>query len=83
MRDMTICAKCKHFLGKERGTPREDIWYNHFCTASPRKVEIDPVTGKERYYAVNDLGQEYYTHEKYMFCRDVNKGNCPKFEPLN
>ena len=69
----TICKKCKFFLiGKEhRKTPRELVWYNLYCKASPLAPAVDPVLGGTVYD--NDLPYEH--------CRDVNTaGHCPKFE---
>lgn len=75
----TVCANCIHFHNREDG-PRTGIWYNQFCKVSPREKTVDPVSGKTGYKGVNDFGQEYLTDEPYRNCRDINKGNCPRFE---
>lgn len=67
---MAICYKCKHFMNAEPTGPRCDIWYNHFCKASPLKKFTNPVTGME----------ETNTDTGFEHCREVNKGDCPKYE---
>ena len=76
----TVCIKCKLHFDHEKGSPREHVWYNHYCKANPRERVIDPVTGIEGYGGVNDLGGFYITDEKYRHCRDLNKGMCPLFQ---
>lgn len=78
----TICGDCRHFLNREPTGPRSDVWYNHMCSASPRPDAIDPVTGKHGYAGKNDLGGAFVTDERYMFCRDVNTGNCSLFDKV-
>lgn len=77
---MTFCKTCKHHIAAEQNTVRADIWYNHFCAASPRVSVTDPVTGKGGYSETNDLGRAVITDNKYRYCRDVNNGDCQLFE---
>ncbi len=74
-RPKTICAECIHFINQG------PIWYSQFCAASPLEKAIDPVTGAETYMATNSLGMHTTSDNAYQYCRDVNDGNCPKFEP--
>ena len=76
---VTICTQCVHFMNLKPRSPRAHIWYNHLCKATPLPTTIDP-DGKKRFYAVNDLGQEYFSDNQYQYCREVNNGNCPKFQ---
>lgn len=78
---VTICKQCRHFLNREPGSAREDVWYNHLCQATPLPTKIDPYDGQEKPYGQNDFGDEYFSPDrKFEFCRKVNDGNCPKFE---
>lgn len=78
--EVTVCTQCAHFMNLEPGSAREHVWYNHLCQATPLPKKVDPYDGKEKSYGVNDLGQEYYTENKFQYCRDVNDGRCPKFQ---
>lgn len=74
---MITCCKCLHFM--LNGDP---VWYNAFCRATPRERAIDPVFGQVRYKGVTDLGNTYYTGDKYFNCSHVNTaGRCQKWEP--
>lgn len=75
-KELTFCKNCKHSICKSRGS---DIWYNWVCGASERKPAVDVVTGKSGFEGVNDLGTKYVTDEQYLYCRDVNDGNCKKY----
>ncbi len=75
----TICYACRHFKNLEPNSPRQDVWYNHICTASPRKQDKDPVTGRIMSVGVNAAGDTYYTEERFAYCRDINKGSCEKY----
>ena len=77
---MTICKKCKNFkmLNKNNGA---DCWYNHVCKANKLPVEIDPIDGREKPCSYNDLGDKYFSEDKYEYCRDINNGNCQNFIP--
>lgn len=73
---MTACKDCIHLLLKrEPGvfivnrTSASPIWYEMYCQASPIPPEFDPYTGK--------LEKQ---NEGFHFCRDINTGDCPKFE---
>lgn len=79
-RMQTICTQCAHHIQAEDIPSRQDIWYNHLCGASPLPTKIDPVTGKRAHYDENSIG-EGPTMSEFYYCRDVNKGNCPKFSP--
>lgn len=79
---ITVCFRCKFFLNKEPNTPRADVWYNHLCQKRPLLKGINPVTGKPQYIASNDLGQYHYTDQEFVFCRDINNGNCQDFEEM-
>ena len=77
---ITICIKCEHFVNLEPASPREHIWYNHLCKASPLPTKIDPYDGKTKRYTVNGLGNEYFTENQFEYCRNVNDGKCSKFQ---
>lgn len=79
---MTICANCKHFINKEPGTPRSNVWYNHLCGAVELPTKIDPVDGQEKHYSKNDLDQEHFTDNTHQYCRKINDGHCRHFDPL-
>lgn len=76
----TVCYQCKHFHNEEPTGPRKDIWYNHFCKASPLPIAMNPVTGEMQSKSSNDLGTTIYTDRGFKFCRDVNDGNCELWE---
>ncbi len=80
MPEMTICVDCKHFRNQEPSGPRRDVWYNHFCAASPLPKGQDPVTGKVQQVTSNDLGTQGYTDDEFYHCRDMNGGKCSKWE---
>lgn len=69
---MTICYECKNFINLAQNSCREHIWYNHICLASPSRTRVNPVTGMTEFIEGDESG--------YMYCRDVNFGNCDKFE---
>lgn len=76
----TICTECAYFYNKEPGSPREDVWYNHLCQASPLPMGRDPYDGKMKPCNQNSFGEKYFTSEKYNYCRDTNpKGECNLF----
>lgn len=79
--EVTICTQCEHFMNREPTGPRTDIWYNHFCLASPLPKKVNPYNGALQPCDVNDLGGEYFTSpdEGFKNCRYVNDGKCPKF----
>jgi nucleoside 2-deoxyribosyltransferase len=79
---VTICTNCANFMNK---VPGSTIWYNHYCAANPLPRKIDPYDGKLKAHCVNDLGGGYFTDddEGFMHCRDINKGACSKYEPVN
>lgn len=68
----TVCYNCRNFFNAEPIGSHSDIWYNHYCLASPKPRKIDPVTGKERNAA----------YDRYRYCRDVNTGNCKLYEQI-
>jgi len=76
-----LCVNCdfhKHII-KNSSAP--NVWYNHFCSANPRKCAINPVTGEACFMGVNDFGQKYYTKDAFKYCRDINKdGECLDFK---
>ena len=76
----TICALCQSFLNLEPDSPREDVWYNHLCKASPLEERVDPVTGKPGFAATSDLGQDFVSDRQYQYCHNVNKGFCPLYK---
>ncbi|MGE0626815.1 MAG: hypothetical protein AB7O43_03260 [Hyphomicrobiaceae bacterium] len=78
----TFCTKCLHFMNREPEGARKDIWYNHYCKASPLKRRIDPLDGVSKPHTTNSFGMHIFVDEEYQHCRDVNDGNCPKFQPL-
>lgn len=75
----TICVKCKH----HNGAQPQEAWYNHKCLhpLEKRPIEVDPVTGIQVYAVKNSLGLVSITDESSPYCRDINQGNCPMFEP--
>jgi hypothetical protein len=78
----TICAKCANLYRKEPpSSPRYNIWYNLLCMASPLPEVVDPVSGETGYASTNDLGRGVIGENPWMYCRDVNHGNCPKYYP--
>ena len=77
---VTVCTTCLHFYNREPGGPREHVWYNHLCKASPLPTKVDPYDGVVKSYGMNDLGMEYFSGEKFAYCRDVNDGKCPKWQ---
>lgn len=79
MSEHAICRNCKNARCEEKGS---NIWYNWYCTASPREEATDYVTGEKGFKGVNDLGGEYVTNEQFFHCRDINKnGQCEKYIP--
>jgi len=78
--EVTVCTRCVHFVNREPGSVREDMWYNHLCKATPLPVRIDPYDGKEKHYSTNDLGKEVFSRDEFQYCREVNDGQCPKFK---
>ena len=71
---VTVCTQCVHFMNLEPGSPREHIWYNHLCKATPLPTKVDPCDGKTKPHGVNDLGGEYFTENRFQYCRNVNDG---------
>ena len=65
----TICTQCVHLLNLEPGSVREHVWYNHLCKAVPLPTHIDPYNGKE----ITNSGN------KFQYCHEVNRGDCPYF----
>jgi hypothetical protein len=65
----TACRNCRHLRNINANPAAPNIWYSLLCTATPLPQRFDPYSGKVRHD-----GQEF------AFCRDVNNGNCPKFE---
>ena len=78
--EATVCTQCVHFINREPDSPREQVWYNHLCEATPLPTKVDPYDGKTKPYGSNDLGGEYFTENQSRYCRDVNDGTCPKFQ---
>jgi hypothetical protein len=75
----TACVDCKNLIITVNGNP--DIWYNHFCQASPRAKVRDPFSGELAYGGVNDFGGSYTTDEQYEYARNVNThGACDLFD---
>ncbi len=79
----TVCKRCENMVvgpcGGKYGPPW-DVWYNLTCKAYPRKKVVCPLTGKDAYEGVNDLGNAYTTDEPYDYCRNHNQGNCSAFK---
>ena len=71
----SICTECSHFGDPDREAVRPHVE----CLASPNPTAIDPVSGKELPYADNDFGRRYFGATAYKLCRDVNTGDCPRF----
>ena len=67
----TICIQCRYFLDVSEGV-NTNVWYHNFCAATPHRRWIDPVTGEET--TANG--------RRYAYCRDVNDGDCPKYNPV-
>lgn len=63
--ELTFCVNCKNH--KLCGS---DVWYNHFCLASPNEKIMDFVRGKEE-----------YQNNKFEYCKEVNiDGHCEKYQ---
>lgn len=77
----TICKNCRHHVNNMSNPNAPDVWYNQVCAVHPLPTKVDPVSGDEKPYGTNSLGKEYVTDEPFRFCRDINHGHCPKFEP--
>lgn len=69
---ITACIKCQHFFNAGKDTGWKNMWYNHFCLASPIPISsrFDSTTGRR------------LKSTEYRFCLDVNDGNCPKFKAI-
>ena len=82
--NVSVCKNCKHFRNLEPDSPRAHVWYNHVCARSPKPKKIDPYDGKLKPWGKNDLGGKvFYSEEKeFQYCRDVNDGQCRKFEEI-
>ena len=74
----TICVQCKHYCGPGKLHP----WHRHRCTHPDfeKQQEQDPVTGDIGFAGRNDLGRVAIDDERYPYCRDINHGNCEKFD---
>lgn len=77
---MTICQNCIYFQNIAKNGFNSDVWYNHLCKASPLPREINPTTGENVPVQFNSLGMKYVSPNDYEFCRNVNDGNCPKYQ---
>lgn len=71
---MTICFKCKHLIKEHR---KARIWYSLGCERHVREKTVCPVTGD---MVAEDSGV-IIRGETYRYCRDVNRGECPDYEP--
>lgn len=78
--EVTICTQCVHLMNLEPGSPREHVWYNHLCAAVPLPMKVDPYDGKTKPYGFTFSRGEYLTEHQYQYCRNVNKGECSKFQ---
>lgn len=78
------CVDCAHHMViTVDPDSNPSIWYNNFCSASPRAKAIDPVTGKHGYASCNDFGTQIIIGEPYEYCRDINKdGHCSLFQEM-
>lgn len=66
----TACHDCRHMMHRIANPSAPTVWYNYLCDATPLPPEFDPITG------------DMITREPaWAYCRDVNNGECPKFEP--
>jgi hypothetical protein len=63
----TICAKCVYFFNRNPGSR---IWHDGICL----EPKVQPK--REPDYVFGGLKERMAVH-----CRDVNKGDCPHFEP--
>jgi hypothetical protein len=80
LKPQTLCKDCKFHRHIIKNPSAPEVWYNHYCGASPLPESVDPVTGKVGFVAVNDLGRPYLTDVQFHHCRDINTGNCHLFE---
>src|SRR3982750_4381185 len=78
-----ICTECAHHLHIIKNPAAPEVWYNHFCAAQPLVLVIDPVTGRGGYTRRNDLGMVFLSEDAFGYCRDLNDGNCPRFQCRN
>lgn len=65
----TACRNCKHLINTEKNPDAPNIWYSLLCAATPLPPTFDPYSGEFE-----------HAGEPFAYCRDVNKGECPKFE---
>jgi hypothetical protein len=67
---MTACKDCKHLIIDDNmWNEAEPRWYYMLCHASPRPKAFNPFTGK---IEIDEI--------RYEYCRNINRGDCPKFE---
>jgi len=81
----TICFVCRYHrnVAPAGSSSCRDEWYYQKCFHPDvaRPCGNDPVTGKKRFMAKNDLGTTYYTDEEFPPCRNINSfGECELFE---
>jgi hypothetical protein len=62
----TICAQCSNLIVPAGSRSH---WYHWLCVAKQWPPEFNPVTG------------QHDKHPPHRYCRDLNGGDCPQFEP--
>jgi hypothetical protein len=80
LKPKTLCKDCKFHRHIVRNPSAPEVWYNHYCAASPLPETVDPVTGATGYASRNDLGRDIIVDEPYNYCREINDGNCHLFQ---
>ena len=43
--EATVCTQCVHFINREPDSPREHVWYNHLCEATPLPTKVGSPPG--------------------------------------
>jgi hypothetical protein len=69
---ITKCKDCKHLINVAKAWEDKSLWYNHFCKASTLPPSYSHYDGK----------MQKTTQYLFKHCMQVNKGDCPKYEPI-
>ena len=68
---ITICKECKHLICQEpEDQIHRDYWWNQFCGRKEKATTLNVVSG-----------QREYKNGRFPYAKDVNKGQCPDFDP--
>ena len=79
--EFRVCVECVHHRFREPDHPHgAEATGNNRCTATTHERGINPVTGQDQYFIVNDLGKRVPTRDEHPDCYDMNPdGKCPNF----